>query len=69
MPFNPSDLEWWAWLLIGAVGIMVSFGIFNSRNGKSLDGLFMLIGGLTGIASLLCVVLGVVRFVRWAWNG
>jgi UDP-N-acetylmuramyl pentapeptide phosphotransferase/UDP-N-acetylglucosamine-1-phosphate transferase len=69
MPFSPSDLDWWAWLLIAAVGAILSLLVFNLRKARTFDGLFITIGGLIGIASLLCGVVGVVRFIKWAWGG
>jgi len=69
MPFNPSDLPWWGWLLcaVGA-GIFSVFCYLSYDEGDG--GLLVLVGSVVGaVATLLLTVIGLVRFVKWAWVG
>jgi hypothetical protein len=69
MPFSPSDLAWWQWLLC-AVGAALS-GVFFTWLAEDKDGGWFarLIGILGFLAALLCGIIGLVRFIKWIWNG
>lgn len=81
MPLNPSDLEWWQWLLCAAAGFIVAMiagtiaiGIFKDDNKKQGCGtigcgcLLSILSAAVGIATLAAAVIGVVRLVKWIWN-
>jgi hypothetical protein len=68
MPFGPSALSWWAWLLC-ALALLVLLCVVltvatdqNGYGGPILIALLML-------ATLLTGGIGVVQFVKWAWSG
>jgi len=69
---SPSDFAWWAWLLCGA-GLL--FGCWISaessdtnRGGTQIVG--AIIAFLTGpVGNHLRSLLGVIRFIKWAWAG
>jgi len=73
MPFSPSDFEWWVWLLFAA-GAAVAFGVcllitvgINEKNfgAKVLFGVLTFLLGLTSTA---CVLITLIRFVKWVWG-
>jgi hypothetical protein len=76
MPFKPSGFEWWQWLLL-AIGALIAWAIFYAIGLKLVDDhafgalgwLLVFIGWLAGLAGLVCAVIGVIRFVKWAWSG
>jgi len=73
MPFSPSDFEWWVWLLF-SVGAAVVFGVFllitirideKNTGAKFFFGVLTFLLGLTGTA---CVLITLIRFVKWVWG-
>jgi hypothetical protein len=71
MPFSPSDLEWWVWLLI-AFGAFISATIcmalvdgIRNVTARFIIGLTAFISGITALVTGL---IGIVRFVKWAWG-
>lgn len=69
MPFSPSDLPWWGWLLCaGGAGLVCFFSATyaSSEKGGCLSGVIAFISGFAG---LICGVIGIVRFVKWIWEG
>jgi hypothetical protein len=65
---NPSDIPWWAWLLCAVVLLAVAVVSLRIRYDRDWVFLFPLevIGWIGGI---LCLIVGAVRLVRWAWIG
>jgi hypothetical protein len=77
MPFSPSDLPWWGWLLWGllmgtvAAACWVFFSFHYDHKSTAMRALAWLalaasipvglIGGLTGL-------MGIVLFVKWVWT-
>ena len=67
MPISPSDFEWWAWLLI-AMGAAFVTWIANLFE-EEIGGLSISITIVSGLFAILSGAIGIIRFVRWAWNG
>lgn len=69
MPFSPSDLPWWGWLLISAgflvVALIASLVAENSSS-YQIPAWLIAVGSFFGVA--LSGTIGVVRFVKWIWN-
>lgn len=69
MPFSPTALLWWGWLICALVLLFLSWLAFTlmeddpSGCGLLLLGVLLILGaGITG-------VIGVVQLVKWAWSG
>ena len=64
-----SMLPWWGWLL-GAVGsaicVLLSMVMAESEKTGWFGALLLPVAGLSTFA---CAVIGVIRFVKWAWAG
>lgn len=64
-----SDLPWWKWLLIAAVLLFVGLdglvGITGQKASGSISVLFALAFILAG--AILALV-GLIRFLKWAWR-
>jgi hypothetical protein len=73
MPISPADFTWWVWMLFSfgaAIVCPIALWIAYELDDRPL--IFMvigLIGLLSGIAALGAGVIGLVRFVKWAWIG
>jgi hypothetical protein len=69
MPFSPSDLSWWGWLLVsfGAwiVCVIAANLIESSKGGGCLATLVAVASGITGA---ITGVMGVILFVKWVWT-
>ena len=73
MPFSPSDFEWWVWLLF-AVGAAVAFGVcllitigIDEKN-FGAKFLFGVLTFLVGVAGAGCILITLIRFVKWVWG-
>ena len=65
---SPSDLAWWGWLLCGMAAAFVAIRAWNSfENGKG-ESFPLLLAVVSGIASVICGLIGIIRFVKWVWN-
>jgi hypothetical protein len=66
MPFSPSDLPWWGWLLCSAVAwiFCAIFSAVASEKSGCLAALAALASGLIGAVT---GVMGVVLFIKWVW--
>jgi len=77
MPFRPSDLPWWGWLLWGllmgtvAVACWAIFSLYYNRKSMAERAFAWLalaasipVGLIGGIAGLM----GIVLFVKWVWT-
>jgi hypothetical protein len=71
MPFSPRDFEWYTWLGFAILAaIICRFGwviLINATDSKNTGGgiILLLAAGIAGIFSLL---IGIIRFVKWAWG-
>ena len=75
---NPTVFTWWGWLLC-ATGIGIVVAIFYSltlsahdsrtKLGVLLSDAFGLTTIVLALASAACFVMGIIRFVKWAWGG
>ena len=64
-----SDLPWWGWLLGSAVfGFLAADGLVGII-GEPAENLFSLVVALVLLAlSILLAVVGIIRFLKWAWK-
>ena len=75
LPFSPSDLPWWGWLLcalgccvLSVIGqAKVTYDSVRGKGGRGYVGKALIVLG--GAACFICAVIGVVRFVKWVWVG
>ena len=72
MPFSPSDLEWWMWLLIalgcGAV-CLFSIRAANFTHNRDTETLGTIAAFISGLGALGFGIIGLIRFVKWVWKG
>lgn len=67
MPITLSGIKWWEWLICAGILELISFFSLGLSY-KYQNGCFLaLIGEITGLAAIICGLIGIVRFVRWAW--
>ena len=67
MPFSPSDLSWWGWLLCSiAAWVVCIFASALTEKGGCLAGLIAL---MAGVAGTVTGVMGAILFVKWVWYG
>lgn len=72
MPFNPSDIPWWGWLILAVIPGAISFGgatLIHDTTDESTEVVGWILMIVSGIAALLSFVIGIVRLVKWAWIG
>ena len=73
MPFNPSDLPWWGWLLTASVAAIAAFGAWlgsrDPKQGCSAHLGCSILVFLFGVSAMVCAGIGIVRFAKWAWGG
>jgi hypothetical protein len=76
MPFSPSDLPWWGWLICSAVTLVVaviSWSIFDrchddqSSATSAFGYIALLVAVPAGLLALLTGVMGIILFVKWVW--
>ncbi len=68
MPFSPSDLPWWGWLLcsIGAFSVCFLAVVFaDSSQPSARRSLIIVVLFGSGLAGLASGILGLVLFVKW----
>jgi hypothetical protein len=68
MPFSPSDLPWWGWLLCSLVAWIVcgiAYGFSENKNGGCLAILLATVAGLGGTVT---GIMGIILFVKWVWT-
>ncbi|MGA3213736.1 MAG: hypothetical protein ABSD20_20715 [Terriglobales bacterium] len=62
LPISPATLPWWGWILCAAgCGLLARIGSQN-KNGGAIAGALTAVGG---IGAIICVFLGVYRYMRW----
>lgn len=73
MPFSPSDLPWWGWLLC-SLGAWVVAAIFGGICSVSFDGnksgtgcFALLVAVPAGLIGAATGVMGVILFIKWVW--
>jgi len=70
MPFSPSALAWWGWLLVAlGCAIVTTIAGYAADSQRRQRILWLFIATLAGLATMLFGIIGVVRLVKWAWNG
>jgi len=62
---NPSDLAWWAWVIIGIIAAAISFKILAQ---ESEFNVVAILGFLLGAGAAGCLLIGLILFVRWVWT-
>jgi hypothetical protein len=69
LPFSPSDLPWWVWLVAGVVLCVVAAVIFAvaSEIGEAGGCICAIIALVLSLAGGLCLIIGIVRLVKWVW--
>jgi hypothetical protein len=71
---SPSDLAWWAWLLlsaglgIGGLLLIVRMGESPSANPSLPERIGALIGILAMLAGVISFLIGIVRLIKWVWQ-
>lgn len=68
---TPSDLQWWAWLLItigSAVFFVIAHATFESREQRGV-GLSGPLAFVSGMVAAISAIITVIRFVKWVWAG
>ena len=76
--FSPSAFPWWVWMLGAAALAIVAAVAYVISSTEEVEGeggvksvvLILGVGALFYIsllASLLCAIIGIVRFVKWVW--
>jgi hypothetical protein len=65
-----SVLPWWGWMLCGVGGIAIvalTTFLVDFLEGATAIAVW-LIGVLAGLAGVISFVIGIVRFLKWAWH-
>jgi len=70
---SPSDLPWWGWFLCaiitGLLCLLNCWEIVNAGIEERRDWIYHVLAVVTGIAAVVCFLLGIFRFAAWIWNG
>jgi len=65
---NPSDLPAWGWLCIAAFVSFITFITYaGAENSDSTIG--KIVAWLFGVIATFFWLVGIVRMVKWIWNG
>ena len=65
-----SDLPWWAWLLFAATfGFVSADGLVGIIGKRGMDPFSIRLTLTLLVIGIFCAVVGLVRFVKWAWKG
>ena len=68
MPFSPSDLPWWGWLLC-SIGAWIVCAIAAAFSDEGDGGcLAVLVAIISGLAGAITGIMGLVLFIKWVWN-
>jgi hypothetical protein len=67
---NPSDLQWWMWLLValGAAFLAITSFSFAVKRNKVIY-LSIALFYLFGFVALVSIFIGIIRFIKWVWEG
>jgi hypothetical protein len=66
---SPSDMQWWAWLIVAAIAAFLTIGSGVAAEGKKGGCMSYVLMFLFGLVALVCGVIGLIRFIKWAWEG
>ena len=66
MPFSPSDFQWWVWLICGVIGLIAAY---TATDAADLEPGWWLVAIPAWLVGIGCIGLGVIRFIKWAWEG
>ena len=72
MSISPSDLQWWGWVLCGLGATLVSVILYIGAEVASASdwkGAGYVSAVITGLAAVGCFLIGLIRFIKWAWAG
>lgn len=59
---------WWAWILAGIVAFWVFLLFLRSADDPTpASPLIVLLFCLSGAAALCCLLIGIIRLIKWAW--
>ena len=63
----PASIAWWGWLLIAGVCwyVTMMMSVWTDKGGIGA----WIIRIAFGIAMVLSVLIGLIRFAKWAWGG
>lgn len=71
MPFSPSDLPWWGWILVSfAAWIVCAFGVSmaSAKDDGGLGGCGgVLLASIAGLTGTVTAIMGIILFVKWVW--
>ena len=63
----PASIPWWGWLLIATVCWFVQLILSIRTDNGSAGAWIVRIAFIAGL--VLSVLIGVIRFVKWVWQG
>jgi len=69
MPFSPSHLPWWGWLLctLGAWVVCATAFAASDKAEGAYGGLAVLIAVVSGLSGFVTAVMAVILFVKWVF--
>ena len=65
---DPTLLPWWGWLLAGVVGAFVGFVLSLFAGDDKIASGCGCLGALFMLVGALCMLVGLIRFVKWVWS-
>jgi hypothetical protein len=69
---NPSDLPWWAWILLAAflwfLQLVVPSGSDKSITANKYTTFWWTVRALMIVGMFLSALIGIIQFAKWAWN-
>jgi hypothetical protein len=67
---SPSELPWWGWIVTAFVLFLAAL-FFIWLSGKKTGGCAVatVLGVIFYITAFGAALIGVVRFIKWAWSG
>ena len=63
----PSVIPWWAWLLVAAICWFLQLMMSSWTDNGSTKAWIIRIAFIVGM--VLSALIGVIRFVKWVWQG
>jgi len=69
MPFSPTALPWWGWLICALVLLFLSLLAFTFVEDDPSGCGLLVLGVLLILGTLITGVIGVLQLVKWAWSG
>ena len=71
LPFSPSDLPWWGWLIVAVPPFMISVVtkiIAEESDNRVVAFSCGLIALATGLLAIFSSAIGIMRFFGWTWH-